>query len=33
MGMLAAQLNSKLEVEERSPGTAVVVTIPVKSAK
>jgi two-component sensor histidine kinase len=33
MGMLAAQLGSKLEIEERSPGTAVVVTIPVKTVK
>jgi two-component sensor histidine kinase len=33
MGMLAAQLNSKLDVEQRSPGTAVVVVIPVKTAR
>ncbi|MBY0561780.1 MAG: DUF4118 domain-containing protein [Hyphomicrobium sp.] len=33
MGMLAAQLGSKIEVEPRSPGTAIVVTIPVKAAK
>ncbi|WP_244531067.1 sensor histidine kinase [Hyphomicrobium facile] len=32
MGMLAAQLGSKIEVEPRSPGTAIVVTIPVKIA-
>lgn len=31
--MLAAQLGSKIEVEPRAPGTAVVVTIAVKSAK
>jgi len=33
MEMIAAQLGSKLEVEARSPGTAIVVTIPVKTAK
>ncbi|WP_052699508.1 sensor histidine kinase [Hyphomicrobium sp. 99] len=33
MGMLAAQLGSKMEVEDRSPGTAIVVTIPVKTVK
>jgi len=33
MGMLAAQLGSKIEVEYRSPGTAIVVTIPVKTVK
>jgi two-component sensor histidine kinase len=33
MGMLAAQLGSKLEVENRSPGTAIIVTIPVKTVK
>jgi two-component system, sensor histidine kinase PdtaS len=33
MGMLAAQLGSKIEVERRSPGTAIVVTIPVKTVK
>jgi two-component sensor histidine kinase len=33
MGMLAAQLNSKLEIEQRSPGMAVVVVIPVKTAR
>lgn len=33
MGMLAAQLGSRIEVEPRSPGTAIVVTIPVKTAK
>ncbi|MBS0239833.1 MAG: DUF4118 domain-containing protein [Proteobacteria bacterium] len=33
MEMLAAQLGSKIEVEDRSPGTAIVVTIPVKTAK
>jgi two-component sensor histidine kinase len=31
--MLAAQLGSTIEIEPRSPGTAVIVTIPVKSAK
>jgi two-component system, sensor histidine kinase PdtaS len=31
MGMLAAQLNSKLEIERRSPGLAVVVHIPIKT--
>lgn len=31
MGMLAAQLGSQLEVEDRSPGTAIIVTIPVKT--
>jgi len=33
MGMLAAQLGSKLEVEDRTPGTAIVVTIPEKTVK
>jgi two-component sensor histidine kinase len=33
MSMLAAQLNSKLEVERRSPGTAIVVAIPRKNVK
>ncbi|MET0874603.1 MAG: histidine kinase dimerization/phosphoacceptor domain -containing protein [Pseudolabrys sp.] len=33
MGMLAAQLNSKLEIEHRSPGLAVVVIIPVKTVR
>jgi len=33
MEMLAAQLGSNIEVEDRSPGTAIVVTIPVKTAK
>jgi hypothetical protein len=33
MQMLAAQLDSKVEVEPRTPGTAVVVTIVVKTAR
>jgi len=33
MGMLAAQLNSKLEIEQRSPGLAIVVVIPLKTVK
>ena len=33
MQMLAAQLGSKLTTEPRAPGTAVVVTIAVKTAK
>lgn len=33
MQMLAAQLGSRLEIEVRSPGLAVVVTIPVKTVK
>jgi hypothetical protein len=31
--MLAAQLESKIATEPRTPGTAIVVTIPVKTAK
>jgi hypothetical protein len=33
MQMLAGQLGSKVTIEPRTPGTAVIVTIAVKTAK